>query len=121
MATPEARTSQSSTLLKDEHERLRLQTSTADFSLLAHRKTPSVSSISNRSHPDVDGFPERSLDENRGWAHFGVKAGIYLKTPFWMVTLFFIGLFSAVGHHTFYTSLNGDQVGSQSQQEWNLR
>lgn len=63
----------------------------------------------------------RSLDVDRGHFHFDVKRGIYLKTPFWMVTFFFLGLAAAIAHHSFYKLLDGDQVGSQAKQEWNLR
>lgn len=62
---------------------------------------------------------ERSI--RRGRFHFDVWRGIYLKTPFWMLVLFGVGFMSAVGHHIFYTTLNGDQVGNQTKQEWSLR
>lgn len=104
-----------------------LQAPTISGLLLSHSTTASASSVSDDSHadgelsPSPNPRPARSFSVNRGWAHFGVKRGIYLKTPFWMVTLFFVGLFAAVGHHVFYTSLDDNQVGSQNQQEWNLR
>jgi hypothetical protein len=127
MATPPAAEGEPSATSLDNSNTYNLQVPTMNRPLLPHSTRASASSISDDSHADGNisplqiSRPARSFNVNRGFDHFDVKNGIYLKTPFWMVTLFFVGLFAAVGHHVFYMSLDGDQVGSQNQQEWNLR
>ena len=127
MATQDTREGYSSAVSHNNDNGIRLEVPTSHRPLLSDRRTPSVSSVSDDSQQDGDSLPStglrpaRSFNVNRGWAHFDVKRGIYLKTPFLMISLFFLGLFAAVGHHAFYTSLDHGQVGSQSQQEWNLR
>ena len=38
-----------------------------------------------------------------------------------MVGFFLVGICMSVGHHLYYHSLEGDQVGTESQQQWSLR
>ncbi|KAL2060789.1 hypothetical protein VTL71DRAFT_8841 [Oculimacula yallundae] len=45
----------------------------------------------------------------------------YWKAPVLMVVPLIVGLLLAVGQHLFYKSLDGDIVGSKSQQSWNNR
>lgn len=89
------------------------------------KKRDSVSSISRHSEivsPQILSFEEKQKARKReGRFHFGVWNGIHLKSPFLMVTLFLAGISAAAGHHAYYASLDHDQVGAESQQQWSLR
>lgn len=53
--------------------------------------------------------------------HFADRRGIDMKSPFLMTALLLLGVATACSHHGYYTSLNHDQVGTESQQQWSLR
>ncbi|KAL3449045.1 hypothetical protein BJX65DRAFT_273979 [Aspergillus insuetus] len=47
--------------------------------------------------------------------------GIHWRMPTAMIVCYVIGVGLAIGHHFYYYSLNGTQVGDQNKQEWALR
>ena len=46
---------------------------------------------------------------------------IYWRSPASMIACFFLGVFIALGHHLYYTSLKGDLVGDEDEQQRKLR
>ncbi|KAH6713525.1 hypothetical protein BKA61DRAFT_43274 [Leptodontidium sp. MPI-SDFR-AT-0119] len=49
------------------------------------------------------------------------KKKIYWRSPASMIACFFIGIFVALGHHLYYTSLKADLVGNEDEQQRKLR
>jgi len=49
------------------------------------------------------------------------KREIYWRSPASMIACFFLGVFVALGHHLYYTSLKGDLVGDEDEQQRKLR
>jgi hypothetical protein len=47
--------------------------------------------------------------------------GIYWLSPITMLVLLLIGISASVGHHTYYSSLDGKVVGNDTDQQWKLR
>lgn len=50
-----------------------------------------------------------------------VNRTIYWRSPASMIACFFLGVFVALGHHLYYTSLKGDLVGDEDEQQRKLR
>lgn len=46
---------------------------------------------------------------------------IYWSSPALMTGAFVVGVLFAVGHHLFYQSLDGQEVGDSDRQQWSLR
>lgn len=49
------------------------------------------------------------------------RAKIHWLTPAAMLLSYIVGICLAVGHHLYYTMLDGDVVGSTDRQQWSLR
>jgi hypothetical protein len=47
--------------------------------------------------------------------------GIYWRSPIAMVAFFLLGLFASIAHHVYYSSLDGNRVGNDREQQWALR
>ena len=47
--------------------------------------------------------------------------GIYWRSPITMVAFLFLGIFASIAHHFYYTSLDGNRVGNDREQQWALR
>ena len=47
--------------------------------------------------------------------------GIYWRSPITMVAFLFLGIFASIAHHLYYTSLDGNRVGNDREQQWALR
>jgi hypothetical protein len=47
--------------------------------------------------------------------------GIYWRSPITMVVFLFLGIFAGIAHHFYYTSLDGNRVGNDREQQWALR
>jgi hypothetical protein len=47
--------------------------------------------------------------------------GIYWRSPITMVAFLFLGIFASIAHHIYYTSLDGNRVGNDREQQWALR
>jgi hypothetical protein len=47
--------------------------------------------------------------------------GIYWRSPISMVAFFFFGVLASLMHHVYYHSLDGKQVGNDTEQQWALR
>ncbi|KAK0103699.1 hypothetical protein ONS95_005707 [Cadophora gregata] len=63
--------------------------------------------------PEQLATPPRSSGDKR--------KSIYWRSPASMVACFFLGVFVALGHHLYYTSLKGDLVGDEDEQQRKLR
>lgn len=50
-----------------------------------------------------------------------VRRRIYWVSPALMTGAFIAGVSCAVGHHLYYESLNGQEVGDSNRQQWALR
>ena len=73
----------------------------------------------NPSDPANPADPPRTARKDR--YHFGMHGGIYLRAPVLMIFFFFVGIIASLGHHGYYSSLHGDRVGTEAQQQWSLR
>ena len=49
------------------------------------------------------------------------RAKIHWLTPITMLLSYLLGIGLAVGHHRYYTMLDGDVIGSTERQQWSLR
>jgi len=47
--------------------------------------------------------------------------GIYWRSPIGMVSFLIFGVFASVSHHLYYSSLDGNKVGNDNDQQWALR
>lgn len=72
----------------------------------------------------VSDHPEASQDHESSESRSSREVDhskIYWRPPVTMISLFLLGVGSSLGHHLYYASLEGRQVGGMDEQQWALR
>lgn len=84
--------------------------------------------VQSASLPDITeetGFSDTSLDSKKGLpVELSDGAGqqrIYWLSPVSMIGAFLAGVSTAIAHHAYYHSLDGQVVGNVEKQQWALR
>jgi hypothetical protein len=85
----------------------------------------SSSSTDHNSNSPRTAFPplltEHEIVKSPQCGEEGRHHGMYWRLPLTMLSLFFLGLATSIGHHLYYAQLEGLEVGNGNDQQWALR